>query len=230
MFSKIKNYIKTHKYVLLLLYWPIHTLWYELLRISLADRELMLISCELDSKIPFCEWFIIPYVMWYPFIALILLYSLKQSKRDFLRSSALLTLTMLLPMIFCTIVPNGIPLSLQPDFETLGRDNFLISLVKLMYATDFPPTSVMPSMHVAVSVAAFAAVLQLKQKKHRIFSVVGSGILSVLIILSTVFIKQHSVLDVLFGIITGLFVIFAVFITEKLYDRKKAKKQKETQN
>lgn len=218
----IKDYIKQHKYCLTLLYWPIHALWYELLRIfSPSDESVLLIESPLDAEIPFCEWFFIPYISWYVCIALTLIYPLFKSKREFLRSNALLIGCMFLPMLFCSFVPNGIDLSLRPDFDTLGRENIGTFFVKLIYSIDSPPRNVMPSMHVSESWAMFFAVLQSKvMLKKPIFKALA-GIWAILISLSTVFIKQHSILDVFAGFAVGIIVFAFVFAAEKIYDKRK---------
>ncbi len=218
--KKICDIIKNNKHCLLLLYWPIHFIWYEILRISYADNDVLMIYSSLDDKIPFCEWFIIPYVFWYGYIAMVLIYSLVKGKREFLRADLLLTGCMVLPMIFCTLIPNGIELSMRPDFEALGRSNLAIELVKSIYEADFPPRNVMPSMHVSVSWALMLAVLQIKPLKGKIILKSAAVIMSILISLATVFIKQHSVLDVFAGIGTALLVFAIVFTAEKLYDKK----------
>ncbi len=213
--AKILNYIKNNKHCLLLLYWPIHFLWYEIIRVVYADVSVLYIYSPLDDKIPFCEWFIIPYVFWYVYIALVLVYSLSRGKREFIRADLLLTGCMLLPMIFCTLVPNGIELSMRPDFSLLGRDNFAIDLVKSIYEADSPPRNVMPSMHVSVAWALMFAVLKSEGLKNRHALKIGAVVMSILISLSTVFIKQHSVLDVFAGIATAVLVFILVSLLEK---------------
>ncbi len=219
--SKIIDYIKKNSHCLLLLYWPVHFLWYEVLRVAFANTEVLTIHSTLDDKIPFCEWFIIPYVFWYVYIALVLAYSLYRGKREFLRADALLTGCMLLPMIFCTLVPNGIDVAMRPCFESLGRENFAIELVKSIYAADSPPRNVMPSMHVSVSWALMLAVLQSEGLKGKGIIKASAVIMSILISLSTVFIKQHSILDVFAGILTALLVFVIVYAFEKRYDKRK---------
>lgn len=222
--KKIVDFFKNHKYCLILLYWPIHMIWYELLRILNPDAsKVLIIESALDKKIPFCEWFVIPYYSWYLCIAAILLYPLFRSKREFIRASLLLIGCMVLPMIFCTVCPNGIDVSLRPDFESLGRDNIATRLVQLIYIADSPPRNVMPSMHVSVSWAMFFAILQSKlMLKKPIFKAL-SFIWCVAISLSTVFIKQHSILDVFAGIGTAVIVFILVLFAEKSYNKKKAK-------
>ena len=219
--SKIIEYIKKNKFCLLLLYWPVHFLWYEVLRIAYSDVAVLNIYSPLDDKIPFCEWFVLPYVFWYGYIALVLFYSLYRGKREFLRADLLLTGCMLLPMIFCTLVPNGIDIAMRPDFETLGRDNFAIDLVKSIYEADSPPRNVMPSMHVSVSWALMFAVLQSEGLKNKRLLKLGAVAMSILISLATVFIKQHSILDVFVGIAVAVLVFVIVMLAEKQYDKKK---------
>lgn len=221
--SKILDYIRKNKYCLLLLYWPVHFVWYELMRISHSKMEVLNLHCSLDDLIPFCEWFIFPYLCWYVYIASMLFYTLYKSKREFIRTDLLLTGCMLLPMIFCSLVPNGIEIAMQPDFETLGRDNFAIDLVKKIYAADSPPRCVMPSMHTSVSWALLFAVVQSESLKKKRYHQVCGVIMSVLITLSTVFIKQHSILDVFAGIGVAVVVYAIVKICEINYDKKRLK-------
>ena len=216
-----------HKYSLILLYWPIHSIWYELLRICFFDGEVLLIESPLDAKIPFCEWFIIPYCTWYFCIAAIVIYPLfKSDRREFLRSNLVLIGAMLIPMLICTFIPNGIDMALRPDLDALGRDNFAIDLVKMIYAADTPPRNVMPSMHVSISFAMFFVILQSKTMCKSVYAKILSGIWCVMISASTVFIKQHSILDVYAGIAVAVIVALIGYFGERIYDRKKRKVRK----
>ena len=224
----IKNYIKEHKYSLILLYWPFHSIWYELLRVGFLDDNVMLIESELDSKIPFCEWFIIPYCTWYFCIAAIVIYPLfKSTRREFLRSNFVLIGAMLIPMFICTFMPNGIDMAMRPDFDALGRDNFAIDWVKMIYAADTPPRNVMPSMHVSISFAMFFVILQSKTMCKHKWSKILAFIWCLMISASTVFIKQHSILDVYAGIAVAVLVAIIGYIGEKIYDKKYKEKAKE---
>lgn len=215
------KFIKEHKYCLILLYWPFHSIWYELLRIGFLDDNVLLIESTLDQKIPFCEWFAIPYCTWYFCIALIVLYPLfKSDRREFLRSNLVLIGCMVIPMIFCTVCPNGIDMALRPDFDILGRDNFAVYMVKLIYAADTPPRNVMPSMHVSISWAMLFVLLQSKTMCRKPIAKLLSGIWCVMISLSTVFIKQHSILDVFAGFGVAVIVALAGYIGERIYDKK----------
>ena len=88
-------------------------------------------------------------------------------------------------LIICTIFPNG--LALRPT--VFAHDNVFVDLVKIVYSTD-TPTNVLPSMHVFLSVGMCMALNRTPALKDK------HGILSFIIVLSTMFLKQHSVTDV----------------------------------
>lgn len=227
--KKIVDFVKQRKYCLILLYWPFHSLWYEILRIAYpSDESVLIVESALDRKIPFCEWFLIPYVIWYFCIAYVLIYPLFKDKREFWRANLLIDLCMILPMIFCTVVPNGIDTALRPDFATLGRENILTWGVQLIYAADSPPRNCMPSMHVSVAWAMFFAILQSKIMLKKPIYKALFGVFALLVSLATVFIKQHSILDVFVGFGVAVLVFIAVYIGEKVYDKKVYDNKKST--
>ena len=78
----------------------------------------------------------------------------------------------------------------------------------------------LPSIHVYNSVAAFCALNNCKKlQKHRGIRV-SAFILTVLIILSTMFLKQHSICDVATGI---TFAVASYIMIYKVYARGNAK-------
>ncbi len=219
----MRDFFNKYKfYILLLVYWPFHFLWYSVSMHLYPDSEVWLVHIPLDDLIVFCEWFVIPYVLWYFYIVAVMVNGFKQGKREFARADLLLMGCMFIPMLFCTIVPNGISLDMRPDFETLGRDNFAITLVKAIYAVDTPARNVMPSMHASVSVALAFAVWQTKTLKDKAIVKILLTLLSVSVIFATTFIKQHSALDAIVGTLLGIAVGVAVKIGENIYDKKKS--------
>ena len=105
---------------------------------------------------------------------------------------AFLIIGMTFFLILCTVFPNG--QNLRP--ATFVRDNIFVDLVRYIYSTD-TPTNVLPSIHVFNSIGGCIAIGHSKAlKKHRKIQF-GSYLLALLIILSTMFLKQHSVTDVI---------------------------------
>lgn len=215
------RFFQTRPCALLLLYWPFHSLWYEFLRRThLPQESVWTVGCFLDEKIPFCEWFVIPYLSWYLGILGILLITLVTSKGDFLRTNALILSSLFLSMVFCTLVPNGIDPALRPDFQALGRENLLTKCVEWIYLLDSPPRNVFPSMHVSVAIAMYVSALRSERLLRGRFSRLFFGVWTLLIVCSTVFIKQHGILDVFAGVFVALSVIFFVFFVEKTCEKK----------
>ena len=150
--------------------------------------------------IPFCEVFIIPYFLWFAYIvASCVIMVLKADNQEFIRFALSLIIGMSLCMVICMVYPNG--LTLRPD--TLP-DNVFGRLVAGLYSTD-TPTNVFPSIHVYNSIAVHTALSKCKTLKNHKGLLTGSLILCILICMSTVFLKQHSLYDV-----GGAFVLMGV--------------------
>ena len=161
-------------------------------------------ACALDYKIPFQEIFIIPYLLWFVYIAATVIYFLLHEDENFNALAGTLALGMTLFLIVSAIYPNG--LNLRP--VTFERDNIFIRLVQFVYKND-TPTNVLPSIHVYNSLAAFMAIKRSKLARKQKGWAWGTGILTVLIILATVFLKQHSMFD-------GVCALALYVVTDKL--------------
>ena len=148
----------------------------------------------MDDSIPFCEWFIFPYVSWYLFLIVPGLILLFRDPEGFRRYMTLIGIGFSSALIFCLLSPNG--QNLRPD--PLPRSNFATWLVSRIYAAD-TNTNVCPSMHVIGCYAvAYTAWKRLpKGRRGWLYPAIA---MSMLISVSTVFVKQHSVLDILVAI------------------------------
>ena len=142
--------------MILVLYFPIYMLWFNWLERRQVPHFAM-IHCRLDDMIPFCEWFAIPYFLWflYVFVSIIFLFLQSKHMSDFYRCSAVLMLGMTTCLIIYTIFPNAQPL--RPD--VMPRDNFLTRIAASLYEGD-TPTNVCPSIHVYNSIAIHVALFQ----------------------------------------------------------------------
>lgn len=186
---KVREFLRRHKQFLLGLYLFIYVPWF----IWLEQRSVPvhLIHTHLDDMIPFCEYFVLPYYAWFGYVGITAVFiAIKDGPTCWKMGLYLLT-GMTLFLIVSTVYPNG--QDLRP--VTFAHDNFCVDLVKNMYATD-TPTNILPSLHVYNAIGIHCTILESpllkKFRKLKIFS----GILMVLIVLSTMFIKQHSVVDV----------------------------------
>ncbi len=200
----MKDFIKKYRHAwLILTYLPIYLLWFFALERTVTE-DYYIIHSPLDSYIPFNEWFIIPYLLWFPFIAGAVLYFIFRDKSEYYRLCGLLISGMTVFLLVSTFFPNG--LALRPDLSTLGRENLLLDLISLLHKAD-TSTNVCPSIHVYNSLAVCLAVFTSKHLKTRHAVKAGTLLLTVLICMSTVFLKQHSVIDVFCAVV--LAAVFA---------------------
>ncbi len=150
----------------------------------------------IDAYIPFCEIFIIPYLLWFAYVALSVVYFGIKDREESNKLVAFLIIGMTVFLIVSAVFPNGH--HLRP--KTFARDNIFIDMVKKLYVVD-TSTNVLPSIHVYNSLAVMIAVWRTKLlQNHRIVKA-GLLLLGVSIICSTVLLKQHSMLDVLVAFI-----------------------------
>ena len=142
----------------------------------------------LDDVIPFCEWFLIPYVFWYALIVISLGYFLLYNVDSFKRLQTFIIVTQVVAMLIYILFPSR--QDLRPT--VFPRDNFLTQCVALLYSAD-TNTGVCPSLHVAYSIGI--ASVWLKEKKISKWWKSFVLVAVILICLSTMFIKQHSAVD-----------------------------------
>ena len=102
---------------------------------------------------------------------------------------------------------------LRPD-EFL-RDNIFVDMVKNIYVAD-TNTNVCPSMHVVYSIAIIS--IWLKQKNANIYWRWFVVVFSIIICLSTVFLKQHSVIDIYVAV--ALCVLVEIMVYRKYWIKK----------
>lgn len=186
----MKNFLKKYKHGWVFLYGLIYLPWFFYLE-KHVTANFHIIHTELDEKIPFLEIFIIPYGLWFLFIAVTVGYFFFTDTKDFYKLSAFLCIGMTFFLIFSTVYPNG--QILRPT--TFERDNIFVDLVKQLYRAD-TPTNIFPSLHVYNTIAACIAIMHSQRLKQHRWIQYASLILGGLIILSTMFLKQHSVIDV----------------------------------
>ena len=170
----------------ILLYLP-YFFWLE----SVITDNYKIMHVALDDVIPFSEYFIVPYMIWFFYVSGAVLYFFFTDKTDFYKLSAFLCIGMTIFLIFSTIYPNG--QILRPT--TFEHDNIFVDLVKQLYRAD-TPTNIFPSLHVYNSIGACIAIMHSQRLKEYRWIQYASLVLGGLIILSTMFLKQHSVIDV----------------------------------
>lgn len=150
---------------------------------------------RLDDLIPFCELFVIPYFIWFAYIAIGYIFLFFNSRTDFIKMCSFLYIGMTVCLIIYTLFPNY--QTLRIDYSTLERESILIDSIHALQQGD-TPYNVFPSIHCLNSIGMNIAISKNEWCKKHPSVIVISTILATLICLSTVFVKQHSIVD-LFG-------------------------------
>ncbi|MBQ8796732.1 MAG: phosphatidic acid phosphatase [Oscillospiraceae bacterium] len=172
----------------LLLTWLIYFSLYFITENLIPVEKCTPIHIFLDDLIPFCEWFIIPYVFWYGLIVFSLGYFLLYDVDSFRRLQIYIFTTQMLAMTVYILFPSR--QDLRP--EVFPRDNVLTGIIGFLYSFD-TNTGVLPSLHVAYSLGIMST--WLRRKATPLWGSVFVVTAVVLICLSTMFIKQHSAAD-----------------------------------
>lgn len=179
-----------YSHLKLLLYWPCFGLVFLLLERGI-NIEYHPVSCEWDKYIPFCEFFIIPYYYWFIFLIGMHIYTLFFDVDAFKKMMYFIMITYTVTSIIYIFYPTMQQLR-PPVFE---RDNICTRIVAFLYVFD-TNTNVCPSLHVIGSFATLFTAWNSKRYSTPLWRLVYT-VLAVFISVSTVFLKQHSIIDVL---------------------------------
>ena len=210
--DKFTELTKKYKHAWVFLYILVYMPWFMFLE-QHVTTEYHVIQTTFDEYIPFIEYFIIPYLLWFVFIAVVMLYFFFTDVDGFYKLAKIMFTGMTIFLIISTIFPNG--QDLRP--MVFERDNIFVDMVRMVYRMD-TCTNVFPSLHVFNSVCACIAIHESKAlKKHRTVCQ-AAYLLAGLIILATMFLKQHSVLDVM----AASFMAYALYQFVYAKERRRA--------
>lgn len=195
-------------HLLLLLGWVGYFLLYFLTENLIPAENCHPIHIRLDDVVPFCEWFVIPYVSWYLLIVGSLLYFGFYSVNSFRKMQTYIIITQIIAMTVYIVYPNR--QDLRP--EVFPRENFATWILGIIYAFD-TNTGVLPSLHVGYSLGI--ASTWLREKSVSTWVRIAIAIWCGMICISVAFVKQHSVADIFAAIPMCLFAEWFVFFRKK---------------
>ncbi len=213
------EFLKKNRHFFLLLYAFIYIPWFCYLEKTVTTK-FHIIHMTIDEYIPFCEFFIIPYYLWFVYMTAAIIYIAFTDGAACKKMGLFLITGMTVFLFISTVYPNG-HLLRPTSFE---RDNIFVDMVKQLYAAD-TPTNLFPSIHVYNSLGVHFALTHCAKLKKKKWLKTASFILMTSIILSTMFLKQHSTFDVLtaFGLAAFMYSVCYGSIAESL-ERRRAKK------
>lgn len=195
----MKTHLKNVHPLCYLILFVVTSYIYSIINQSPADA--IDVTTRIDEATPFVKEFVIPYLLWYPFIyGMLIYYCFVDRKQYYIALGSMITGKLLCFIVYVfwqTTVP-------RPD--VVGNDIFS-QLVRAIYMHD-QPVNCLPSIHVLTTFVLMIVVYK-RRENHRweqaIVTVFGT-----LIILSTLFTKQHAILDVLAGILVAYGVYIAI--------------------
>ena len=196
-----------YRHLLLLLGWVGYFILYLSTENLIPPESCHPVHCPIDDAVPFCEWFIIPYVSWYLLIIGSLAYFLLYSVDSFKKLQTYIIITQIIAMAVYIIFPTR-----QDLRPTVMYENPLTWVVNLIYSVD-TNTGVCPSLHVGYSLGIASTWLREKSvpKWVRAAIAIWCGVICI----SVAFVKQHSVVDIFAAIPVCLFAEWFVFFRKK---------------
>ena len=174
---------------------------------KLLQGDLNLVGNVIDTKIPFVPAFFIPYCIWYLMIFIIPYYLYCKDKDKFIKYT--------MAYILCSMIGNIVFISYPSTVArptVTGTDIFSL-IAKFIYWID-TPTNCFPSLHCAISMLFILYTCE--SKNTNIITKISVCIISILIMLSTLFTKQHVVVDFISGDMLALIVYLIVKPSKKL--------------
>ena len=154
MLKTVKRFLSTYKHGFwILAYMIFYMLGFYILEHA-GHRHYHVIHSVFDDMIPFCEYFIIPYCLWfvYLFVGICWFIFFCRDRREYYKVVSVLAIGMTVFLIVSCVFPN------QQDLRpaVFANSNIFTRMVEALYRTD-TATNILPSIHVFNSVVLFIA-------------------------------------------------------------------------
>jgi membrane-associated phospholipid phosphatase len=198
-----KYYIKYRHFLFAALGWLVFFVSFFVLKRAISPVHY--IHSPIDDLIPFFPASVFAYCLWYIYLFIPLLYFGLKSKSDFIRLQGYIFIGMAFCVIFYVFYPNAI--NFRPEVKA---NDFSTWLASLLFSVD-SSNMVTPSMHVFDAFAMHFGLCEssLTRSDKRLHII--SFIIAALITVSTVLLKQHSVIDIFWGIVLALALYVPVY-------------------
>lgn len=166
--------------------------------IKLFINEYHIIGHPINNKIPLIPIFIIIYMLWYPYLFFTYYIVYKNNKEKYHNLIKKTILSMIIGNLFYIIYPTMVKRPIIDNYNTLST-----LILYIVYKLDYP-VNCMPSMHCLLSFLIMFEVIFAKKnnKKFKIFVIITST----LIVLSTLFVKQHVIEDIILALIISIII------------------------
>ena len=177
------------------------------------QHNIHMLSGTIDESIPFINYSIFIYSSWYILLVLVPYLLYKKDKTMLAKYVASYIICVIIAMIVFVVYPTGV---IRPE---VNNDNIVNMIVNLIYWVDTPAINCLPSLHCAISMLFILVMLVSKKFNTKTKTIIT--ILSILIMLSTLFTKQHVLIDLITGNILMTIVFLYVNYNKKLVNKTK---------
>lgn len=174
---------------------------------KLVQGKPTLLNSIIDNKIPYISWFVYFYIIWYLMLFVIPFVIYLKNKDEFYKYVTTYVISVLISGIIFIIFPTTIN---RANITGTGISD---RLVKLIYSMDEPSVNCLPSIHCLV---AFLFMLGISRVNISKLYKYGVYIISICIVFSTLFIKQHVIYDALVSLIIAI-VVWNIVDRSKVY-------------
>ena len=147
------------------------------------------INIDLDDKIPFWGWFVYIYNIFYPFCIVAFYFLYKKDEKAYYKG----IISGVIGYIICDVIFLCLPtIMYRPPIPNYDPITNLV--LKITYFWDEPPLNCFPSIHCLFCFQVIYSYLySTYNKKGKTITIT----IATLIILSTLFVKQHFIYDVI---------------------------------
>ena len=213
--EKIKKFIKKEKKYFISISLLMFIQMFLYMTLKYFQTNPIYINSYLDDYIPFIGYFVYIYDLFYPFCFVALYFLYKKDEKSYFKG----VISGIIGYIICNIIFIFMPtIMFRPPIPSY---DFLTNLViKITFYFDEPPLNCFPSIH---CLFCFQVIYSYLISKYPLKGKIIAVTCALLIILSTLFIKQHFVLDVISALLVCLIANLITNIS-KLYTFFKKKK------
>ena len=193
--------MKRSKIILLILYLIFYQCFIYFIT-KFTPFEFNILVSSIDSQLPFIPSFIYFYIIWYLMLFFVPFILYKYDELNFNKY----ILTTFIGITVCGIIYFVFPTIIVR--ESIVVNNVTTFLIELIYKLDTPALNCLPSMHCLISF--FFMIYCSLCKPLPIKYIFLINIFSILVVISSVLIKQHFIIDVITALIISIIVSFII--------------------
>lgn len=169
--------------------------------------EYHIVNIEFDNYIPFISIFVFPYILWYISLFLVPYLILKYDETLYWVYIKTILISLIIAFLIYFFYPTTI---LRDDVVVKDIPTYLVSLI---YELDTPALNCLPSAHCILSFVHIYITLIIEKMNRKVKVLII--LQSILVILGTLFIKQHVIVDVISAFILSLSIYLITYFYAK---------------